>query len=248
MPIMPQLEKAIIETDAKVIGLVFPIHDFKAPKIVEQFVERLANIESKYIFAVATYGFLPLKAMKKLAKTIQLLGGKLSAGFVVRMPHNGIGYRTESIRRQEGMFNDWKLKLEMINEYVASRKKGKLETKSVLLHLILSGLFVKAIGALFRIYRQVLFKGWNSLAFIPDAKCNGCGICKSVCPMDNITIIDGKPAWKDHCALCFACLQWCPKEAIQAGNVTVNKRRYHHPDVRISDIIKAKQGFGFVMR
>ena len=69
MPMIPQLKKATIETDAKVIGLVFPIYDFKAPRIVEGFIGKLANIESKYIFAVATYGFLPLKAMKRLAKT-----------------------------------------------------------------------------------------------------------------------------------------------------------------------------------
>ena len=29
-------------------------------------------------------------------------------------------------------------------------------------------------------------------------------------------------------------------EAIQAGRITVNKKRYHHPDVKISDIIKQK--------
>jgi len=28
-------------------------------------------------------------------------------------------------------------------------------------------------------------------------------------------MFDGRPVWQHHCEQCFACLQWCPKEAIQ---------------------------------
>ena len=57
--------------------------------------------------------------------------------------------------------------------------------------------------------------------FRVDDKCNQCGICGKVCPSENITMQEGKPVWNHHCEQCFACLQWCPKKAIQYGKRTV---------------------------
>ncbi|MCB2357259.1 hypothetical protein [Clostridium estertheticum] len=39
------------------------------------------------------------------------------------------------------------------------------------------------------------------------------------------------------CEQCFACLQWCPQKAIQYGKKTAMRKRYHHPDVEIADIL-----------
>lgn len=57
-PIALLLKGSRIETDAEVIGLVFPIYGQKAPKIIASFVEKLPNLDSKYVFAVATYGLM----------------------------------------------------------------------------------------------------------------------------------------------------------------------------------------------
>jgi Pyruvate/2-oxoacid:ferredoxin oxidoreductase delta subunit len=46
----------------------------------------------------------------------------------------------------------------------------------------------------------------------------------------------GKPIWQHTCEQCFACLQWCPEEAIQYGKNTKKKRRYHHPEIRLRDM------------
>jgi hypothetical protein len=37
IPIVPLLKKNVIENDADVNGLVFPIYDFKAPPIIQSF-------------------------------------------------------------------------------------------------------------------------------------------------------------------------------------------------------------------
>jgi len=57
-----------------------------------------------------------------------------------------------------------------------------------------------------------------------DKECNSCGICKKVCPMDNIEITDNGPQWMHNCDQCFACLQWCPKQAIQTNKQHPNMR------------------------
>ena len=74
--------------------------------------------------------------------------------------------------------------------------------------------------------------------FYSDEKCTKCKICSKVCPAGNIDFADGKPVWKGSCEQCMACIQWCPAEAIQYGKSTVKRRRYHHPDVKISDMMK----------
>jgi ferredoxin len=73
--------------------------------------------------------------------------------------------------------------------------------------------------------------------FIADSNCNGCGVCEQACPVNNIKMSEGRPVWQHHCEMCFTCLHWCPTTAIQFGKNTTGRRRYHHPDVKIQDII-----------
>ena len=73
-----------------------------------------------------------------------------------------------------------------------------------------------------------------------DKECNSCGICKKVCPRDNIEITDEGPQWMHNCDQCFACLQWCPKQAIQTNKKTPDYERYHHPEIRVKDIIETR--------
>ncbi len=80
---------------------------------------------------------------------------------------------------------------------------------------------------------------WMDEAFHTDERCISCGICAQVCPVGNILMAGGRPAWHHRCEQCFACLQWCPEEAIQFGSGTSGKRRYHHPDVTLAEMIQA---------
>jgi flavodoxin len=99
IPIVSLIDQDSIQTKSDVIGIVFPIYDFKAPELVITFINKLKNLESKYIFAVCTYGVMPLKTMKKLNKIITANRGMLSGGFTVKIPHNGIGYNKISISK-----------------------------------------------------------------------------------------------------------------------------------------------------
>ena len=65
--------------------------------------------------------------------------------------------------------------------------------------------------------------------FAADDKCISCGKCAKVCPLNNITLKDGKPTWDKNCTHCMACISYCPVEAIQFGKTTVGKPRHICP-------------------
>lgn len=107
-PIMSVIGQDSIDTEAKIIVFVFPIYDFKPSQFMERFISQIENIQSKYIFAICTYGVTPSKSLKHLEKIINSLGGHLSTGLAVRMPQNGLGSGKVTKAQQEIMFHNWK--------------------------------------------------------------------------------------------------------------------------------------------
>lgn len=46
-----------------------------------------------------------------------------------------------------------------------------------------------------------------------DSKCNNCGICVRVCPMEAISAVNPRVADKKSCIACAACIPVCPQQA-----------------------------------
>ena len=72
--------------------------------------------------------------------------------------------------------------------------------------------------------------------FWTNKRCDGCGICLKVCPVNNIKMNEGKPEWLHKCEQCVACMQWCPQRSIQYNKATTYRERYHHPDVEVKEL------------
>jgi flavodoxin/Pyruvate/2-oxoacid:ferredoxin oxidoreductase delta subunit len=246
------MNKDRIKSDANVIGIVFPVHGiFRIPSIIERFVWKLDDINSKYIFAVTTYGSMAGGAVKCFRKLVESSGGKLSAGFAVHMPMNNITipfYSGTVGNKEQKLFENWREKNCSIYEYVNARKEGRLE--------VTNKLFVSLFYPLDKIFaRWRIESKYNKLtkmnlkkddlwpmmdvSFHSNEKCDGCAICSRICPVKNIKMVENKPSWQHHCERCMACLQWCPKEAIEFGKESIGRKRYHHPGVELSDMLRA---------
>jgi formate hydrogenlyase subunit 6/NADH:ubiquinone oxidoreductase subunit I len=74
---------------------------------------------------------------------------------------------------------------------------------------------------------------------VVDEKCKACGICAKVCPANNIRMVNKKPEFQHRCEMCFACNEWCPSGAIHHWGRSKGVK-YHHPEVKISDMFQGK--------
>ena len=62
-------------------------------------------------------------------------------------------------------------------------------------------------------------------------------MCKIICPVDNIKMINNKPIWLGNCTDCMACINICPKEAINIGTTTLKKNRYRNPYIEVKELV-----------
>ncbi len=240
------------------IGIVFPAYMAQlngVPLIVEDFVKKIQDIRKKSIFAVCTCGgredYNALPAVKNLGKYVKKAGGRLHSEFIVRMPMNNCDYGFIPFpveKDPETIINTSKT---VINDICCRIRAGKREKnrslKTVLnffmkpLYAMLCGLYIAEIAKYSKVqkatranYRELLHKTDRSITV--NEKCDGCGICAIVCPAKNIRIQNKMPVWQGRCETCLACMEWCPKKAVQHFWRKPGVY-YRHPSVKVKDMI-----------
>lgn len=217
-----------IDFSADVIGIVYPVYMLGLPLIVRDFVKKICSDSKKYIFSVATCGGFAGNANNQIKKILNSNNLILSSGFVVDMPGNYTPlYGAIDTEKQNKLFKEKDEKIKYILNIVKDQKSHKIENQCIFMQII--GSILYAISS-----KKILTMDKN---FWINEKCNSCGTCEKICPVNNIEMIDGKPKWKNNCQHCMACLQWCPVQAIQYKKNTVSRKRYTNPMVKLNDLI-----------
>jgi ferredoxin len=219
--------------DGDVVGFVFPVNFWDVPDIVARSVRRLKLREDAYVFAVVTYGASAGPVLSGFERILKEKGVKLSAGFLLKMPDNYIiTLNTPTPEEQGRILGECKGLISGIVEKVKNKERqGAGHPGNPILSL--GGHAFKYVSLN---YYRASKKFWTT------NQCIGCGTCKKICPTSNIEIVDKKVMWRDNCVQCLACVHWCPKEAIQVGGRTSKKKRYHHPDVTLKDMLLQAPG------
>ena len=62
-----------------------------------------------------------------------------------------------------------------------------------------------------------------------------CGKCVRLCPVQNISLENGRICFADRCVACLGCYHRCPQKAIVYKN-RKKKDRYLNPNIRESEI------------
>jgi Pyruvate/2-oxoacid:ferredoxin oxidoreductase delta subunit len=225
---IPLVGSAPIHPNSQRIGLVFPVHIWGIPGAVIDFINLLKIDSAKYYFAIAVNAGQVAATLLQLKDLLKQRQANLAAGFSICLPSNYIPWGgAVSEEKQKKKFNESLIKIDQIAKSILANSVIPPEHGLWLQNIILS--------ALYRLSAPRVPKMDKS--FFADDKCTGCNICEKICPAQNISMSHSRPSWHHHCQQCFACLQWCPEDAIQYGKNTAKKKRYHHPEIKLADML-----------
>jgi ferredoxin/flavodoxin len=240
VPICRSTGSDAVFPEAERVGFVFPIHGFGLPAIVASLIKKIDFASVKYLFAVATRGGSPTIATREIESLLKKKGKGLDSFYYVNMPNNS--YFIHDLGTPE----DTREKLEDA-EVEAARIAREIRDGSAGIDRDAELNFANslALRLVHRLLNGTRYLGFGN-AFTAGAACSGCGICRSVCPAERISLIDKRPFWQEQvqCRICLACVSYCPNKAVHNGRLKVSKAcpegRYHHPAVTADDI--SRQG------
>lgn len=227
-------------TGEKRIGLVFPTYDFNLPPAMPEMVARLKLSPQSYVFTVITCGSMAGNCVWVLRRLLRKKGIELAYSHKVSMPDNSALAFGRNPNKQLGKYERVPARMEQIIR--------ELQAESHTLHYSWFGLLSWLLG------RPAVERGMiHYLGPKVNAdKCNGCGTCVRVCPMENIQLVesikakdrpsDSKNAQVavtgDHCTVCLACVHACAQQAISTnGKVTLKERQYRHQQIKLKDLL-----------
>lgn len=188
------------------IGLGFPIAELSTYEFVWDFIKALPDTKGTKIFMVDTLGGASGGIVGPVKKIAEKKGYKPIGACEIQMPPNVFYIQEEEICKKK--INKGLKKAE---KYAKALIKGKAKWKKdpVLYNAIY---YTSMLGL------KITETNLNQklLHFNPDKeKCNKCGTCVELCPIDNIRMDEGEyPENLMHCQYCLRCVSFCPKKAI----------------------------------
>lgn len=220
-----ELDNVIVEEEK--IGIVYPLHSFGLPVVVEEFLKKIKFKSNPYIFVVQVTG-----------------GGKSNNGF----------YKINEILKKKGLAISNYEELKYISNYIrAGRSPNKeraiksIEENEEKLNHFIENITMDSIKEFKKRKNHITFfihNLWRDKYKKKDKKfnvngdCINCRLCIDICPSKNIEIINGKIKFNGQCTDCMGCINICPKHAINIGKSTIKKDRYLNPFIKRDELIK----------
>lgn len=220
--------------DNERIGFCFPVHGWRPPLLVRHFIKRLRirNYNNNYCWALCTAGDDIGLTMEYLSKDLSSLGICLDSIFSLIMPESYVGLPFMDVDKPQKELEKKEKAKNMLAEQIKSiekRERGIVDTYKGRWprtnSYLLGTLFIKCL---------ITDKPFR----VEEEKCTKCGICASVCPVNDIKGGKGMmPGWKHNntCLTCFNCYHHCPTHAIEYGKRTKNKGQYYFKKNRIDN-------------
>lgn len=214
-------EMLVCESEKPYI-IVAPIYAWRLPAVVEETIKNAQLNGCKNVYCIVTMGENSGNADKYI-KRIITDKGMIFAGYIGVAMQNNYLFMEKMPKPKDAAkaLNKIIPKLDMITEAVKLAKPLKKDDKTAFAFFM--------SGAVNSGFNKFMVKKQELKA---DKDCISCGKCVSLCPVNNIEIIDRKPTFKGNCCGCLSCLHHCPKQAINVKNQTQDKGRYICPEYK----------------
>ena len=189
-----------------VIG--YPVQYSNIPKILRDYI--IANQKlwrGKKIFIIVTMGLFSGDGAGILARLLKRYGAEIIGGLHLKMPDSIADVK--ALKRSGKKNKELIVKTEQkIHRAACNLKNGKPPQEGLGPWYHLAGFFGQ------RLYFSYKTKKYTDKLKIDPAKCIGCGLCETLCPMKNLTVKNGISHAQNRCTMCYRCINKCPKQAI----------------------------------
>lgn len=215
------------------LGFVFPVHGWRVPAFLREFISRLVihAPATPYAYCLCTAGDSVGDTLSYLRQSIQhnaslrSLGVEdVSSAWSLIMPESYVGLPFMDVDKPEREREKKQRAAERLTgivESIMERREGIVDVTRGPLPWMMS----HVVGGFFERF-LITDKPFH----VVSDRCVRCGICANACPMH---VIEGghgsEPRWKQdgRCLTCFNCYHHCPHHAIEFGRRTRHKGQYY---------------------
>lgn len=211
-------EKCVFKSDEPFI-FIAPIYAWRFPASIEELIRKAKLSGNRKIYFIGTMESQAGSCGKHLRliadhKKMEYMGFK-----AISMPSNYIlGRALPDEAEALQIIKRAVPHIEAVCDKISACQELDSD-KGQFLGSICSGLINAAFNKLF-----ISSRGYR----VSDA-CISCGLCERICPVGNIVLRGKVPEFGRECIGCYGCINRCPSNAIDIGNITVGRRRYVCP-------------------
>lgn len=226
------------------IGFIFPIHGWRVPNIVKEFLTKLTiktlgedtSHVKHYCLCLVTAGDSIGKAMERFQQQLKSVtvndALSLKAVCSLIMPESYVGLPGMDVDTKEKELKKKELASKQLKEFsnILKQRPHKDSNQiwgwNQLIRGPIPSFFSGPVGGFFERF-LITDKPFH----VDSRRCVKCGICANVCPVGDIKGGLGfEPEWLHNgkCLTCFSCYHHCPHHAIEFGKRTQKKGQYFY--------------------
>ena len=229
--IMKLYRDSMIPSSYEHIGFIYPCCYGHPPKVVTDAVKNIHMSKHQRTFLVVM-GVLYGQSLTDMVQLLEQDTTHKIQGFCVRMPGNHIlGYPAFPDFFQRLLFRRSEKKVDEIVACIQNSTPTSFKKKPSVFEKLSRSLTGENDT-------KIPHFGEKGTWFYTTDKCNQCGICSKICPVNNIEVSPDHVKWGNQCQQCMACIQWCPQKAVAYPNIPVDRKHYHHPAIGLDQMLE----------
>ena len=223
LPISELLNNKIIPNEYEWIGFIVPSYFSHVPPYVEKCMSDIVYGEKQKIFLVVGCGGNRGLSIQDMRKHVNNSNKDVDLEYMITLPGNYIlSYGAFPIWYQKLCIKLSHWKIRRITRDISDNRKRKNLNKGIFYKEKYESALQQSIAKFSIMGKQ----------YKVNDNCSSCSTCMKICPTENISMPNGKVEFGNNCSQCMGCIQWCPNNAIDYQGKAINRKKYHHLNIK----------------